>query len=137
MLFASAAIGGDYHTLSISNKTIPDFQITPAPFASALFTIENDGDLLEQTTTTGPTDYGDWISPKDSFSNYEVRATATSGSVSSGTVGSWLSLGTSRTWSRTQSSVGTSSVQLLIEIRHALTQIVRASATITLTATLS
>lgn len=127
-------MGGDHHTISISNRTIPDFAIAPT-VADARFSIENDGDLAEYSGSGGGlSDYGDWISPKDSFSNYEVRATESVGTVSSGTVGSWLSLGTARTWTRTHSGAGTSSVQLLIEIRHAITLIVRASATITLTA---
>lgn len=128
------AMGGDHHTISISNRTIPDFTFAPT-VADARFSIENDGDLAEYFGSGGGlSDYGDWISPKDSFSNYEVRATESVGAVSSGTVGSWLSLGTTRTWTRTHSGAGTSSVQLLIEIRHAITLVVRASATITLTA---
>lgn len=59
----------------------------------------------------------DWISPaSEAPGPYSVRATVLSGSLSSGTTGSWLALTSNRSWSRTRTSVGTSSCQLQLEI---------------------
>jgi hypothetical protein len=62
-------------------------------------------------------DLGDWVVPNGSANLYEVRATVNSGAVTTGTTGSWLSLGTTRTWTLTRSTVGISSVNLTIDIR--------------------
>ena len=60
---------------------------------------------------------GNWVVPNGSASLYEVRATVTSGAVTSGTTGSWLSLGTTREWTLTRDTVGNSAVSLTIDIR--------------------
>ena len=41
----------------------------------------------------------EWCKPAGTAGDYEVLATMLLGSLSSGTVGSWLNLGTTRTWS--------------------------------------
>lgn len=60
---------------------------------------------------------GDWVLPNGSANLYEVRATLTGGSLSSGTTGVWLPLSSTQTWTRTQSTGGSSFVALTIEIR--------------------
>lgn len=66
-----------------------------------------------------------------SASAYDVRATVTSGALTSGTTGAWLNLGTTRTW--TCSTVGgVESADLLIEVRDATTLVVVDSATVSL-----
>ena len=60
---------------------------------------------------------GDWVIPASSFNLYEVRATVVRGGVSSGTTGSWLSLGTTREWTLTRNTAGFATVELTIEIR--------------------
>lgn len=67
-------------------------------------------------------------------SDYEVRATLTSGSLTSGTTGTWLSLGTSRSWTRDRNTAGVSQAVMTIEIRNATTLVVLDSASVTLTA---
>lgn len=71
-----------------------------------------------------------------SASDYEVRATLSSGTTpSSGTLNTWQSLGTTRSWSQTRSlTVGTRECVLLIEIRLASSGDVLASASVTITA---
>jgi hypothetical protein len=64
-------------------------------------------DLLEQ-----------WVTPTSQASNYEVFATLNSGTLSGGTTGSWLSLGTTRDWYVTQTSVGSKVAELSIQIRR-------------------
>lgn len=71
-----------------------------------------------------------------SNSDYEVRATENVGTVTSGTVGSWLALSSNREWIITATSlvVEYNSCELLIEIRLVSTGVVQDSAVITLTA---
>lgn len=76
-----------------------------------------------------------WITPTSAAgAAYEARATVVSGSLSSGTTGSWLSLGTTRDWNVSRGSVGLSTCILTIEIRRASDSVVIDSATITLSA---
>lgn len=63
-------------------------------------------------------DLGDWVIPNGNASLYEVRATLNSGTLSSGTTGSWLALTSTRTWTVTRSVIGVSTANLTIEIRR-------------------
>lgn len=67
-------------------------------------------------------------------SAYECRATLNSGTLSSGTTGSWLALSSSREWTCVDSISDASPVEanLTIEIRNASTLVVQDSATVTL-----
>lgn len=67
-------------------------------------------------------------------SSYEVRATLTSGTLSAGTTGSWLSCSTDRSWTVTRGAFGIETAVVLIEIRDAGSGTVRDSATITISA---
>jgi hypothetical protein len=63
-------------------------------------------------------------------SDYEIRATlATGDAPTSGTLNTWLSLGTARTWSQSQAVDGQRSCTLTIEIRDSATQTVQGTAT--------
>lgn len=105
------------------------------PNQTATYTLEADGDIITATTAGGSVDAGDWISPKAAAGgNYEVRATVVSGSVSSGTTGSWLALSSDRTWTRSRVTSGTDTVVLTIEIRRTGTTTVLATCTRTLVA---
>lgn len=82
----------------------------------ASFALESDGDIA-----VNGSDVGDWLDPKASApSLYEVRATIVSGSLTSGTAGSWLALSTTRTWTRTDpANDGITEICVLtIEIRY-------------------
>jgi hypothetical protein len=68
--------------------------------------LQNDGDLA--TTQDGVVDTSaDWVLPATAAvaAQWEVKVDPTSGSMN-GTTGSWLSLGTTRSWSKT-SGTGT------------------------------
>lgn len=88
--------------------------------ATASFTISSTGGYSSVGTPFNPS--GTWLISGNA-SDYEVRYALTSGSVSSGTLNTWMSLGTSRTWVTTanrgaapnarQTAIGT------LEIRHA------------------
>ena len=75
-------------------------------------------------------DSGFWITPQTNMANFEVRATQLSGTMTTGTLNAWQNLGTSRAWTLTRASVGTSEASLLIEIRNAANSTVMDSATI-------
>jgi hypothetical protein len=101
---------------------------------TATYRLESDGDVISITTDFGSVDRGDWITPKSAApSDYQVLATVTSGSLSSGTAGTWLALSTTRSWTRTQEFTGSSDCTLTIQIRKG-TGSVLTSATITLSA---
>jgi len=68
-------------------------------------------------------------------SGYEVRVTATVGSVSSGTVGSWLPLSTTRTWTVERTILGTKTATLTVEIGLLGASSVLEAGTITMSAT--
>ena len=116
--------------VSLANLTVEAEQ--PEPVALAVYSLTSTG----KRQATG-IDEANWITPAMGMANYEVRATLLSGSVSSGSTGSWLSLGTTRSWTRDRASNGSASCGLLIEIRRTSDLSVVASASITLTATVS
>lgn len=98
--------------------------------ATAIYSLVNNGNI-NQSTDAGTSDIGDWILPKTNFSAYEAKVTMISGSLTSGTSGSWLSLGTTRDWEFGAVGPG-ASVSFTLEIRGAASTAVVASATITL-----
>jgi hypothetical protein len=130
LLAAFAAIGGDQIALSgVAVSSVGSGSQT------ATYTLESDGDVVRATTPLGSSDIGDWITPKASApSDYEVRATLNSGTLTSGTTGSWLALTSNRSWTLTQATVGAADpVDLTIEIRKG-SGATLASATVTLDA---
>lgn len=107
----------DGHKVSLSNVTATS---TGSANQTADYVLTNGGDVT-RTNNNVSADVGDWITPKDSFANYEVRATLNSGGLTSGTTGSWLNLGTTRSWACKDNIAGgggTMDANLTIEIRH-------------------
>ena len=130
LLAAFAAIGGDQ--IALSNVSVSS---TGAGSQTATYTLESDGDVMSDSSIFGPVDEGDWITPKaNAPSDYEVQATLNSGTLTSGTTGSWLALTSNRSWTLTQATVGAAdTVDLTIEIRKG-SGATLASATVTLDA---
>jgi len=59
-----------------------------------------------------------WVTPASSGNNYEVFATIVTGSVSFGTIGSWVATSGSPEWTRTTAGAGTiQSVSLSMQVR--------------------
>jgi hypothetical protein len=126
-------LGSAGYLVQLANASVSDNNIGAA---AAGYELQNDGDIIESTSIGGTIDLGDWITPKTAApGSFECRATVVSGSLSSGTTGAWLALSTSRTWSVTRATSGTSSCQLTIEIRLGTT--VLASATVMISATVT
>lgn len=69
-----------------------------------------------------------------SNSDYEARATLLSGTLTSGTTGSWQALSTTRTWTRNRTTIGQNTASITLEIRRVSDSVVLDSATITLDA---
>jgi hypothetical protein len=119
--------GGTFNGIANWSATAVDFG---AP-QTASYTIKSDGTIIDNSGTTGT-----WNGSTTAGSGYEVKATVTSGSLTSGTTGSWLSLSSNRSWSKTDSTAGGSSADaaFTLQIRAAGTTTVLDSATITLSA---
>jgi hypothetical protein len=58
-----------------------------------------------------------WVTPSSAASSYEIFATVISGAVSSGTIGSWVATSGNPTWTRNQVVVGSSIVELSMQVR--------------------
>jgi hypothetical protein len=87
---------------------------------------------FDENSTSTP--IGDWVIPNGSAAGYECRLTATTGTFSTGTMATWLALTSTRTWTVTQATVGVKQAIGTIEIRDATTLVVKATATVDLTA---
>lgn len=103
----------------------------PTGPVTAIYSVNSNGTV----TGNNVTQYS-WLLV-GSASDYEVRATLSSGTTpSSGTLNTWQGLGTSRSWSQTQTGpgVGTRGCVLGIEIRLASSGTVLASDSVEITA---
>lgn len=103
--------------------------------ATASIELQNDGDIVGAGNLAGGGDQGDWIAPRSAAGgNYEARWTNTSGTLSSGTAGTWQALSTTRQWAVSQTGVGTKTCTGTLEVRHAVNLSVLGSKSVTLTA---
>ncbi len=102
-----------------------------ATSASSALRIGNDGNVSQGENGTFTVDYA-WTG--EPASGFEVYASVTSGSTPSGaSLSTWLSLGTTRTWTLTNSASGTTKQSILaVQIRLAASGAVIASATVEL-----
>ena len=115
--------------VAFDNVGASDFAIYPDN-AYAYYEINSDGNVY---STGNPVEQ--WAFPTTAASDFEVYATLTLGSVSAGTFGSWLSLGTSRTWACSISGVGTQDAVISFEVRRTGTATVLDTWVVTLDAT--
>jgi hypothetical protein len=114
--------GGTFN--GIDDTTVSAIAVSSSQTAS--FTISSNG-----TYTSGT-----WNSSSTVGSGYEVKATLTSGSLTTGTTGSWLSLSSNRTWTLTDSTQDDNLERTVftLSIRAAGSATVLDTATITLQA---
>lgn len=135
------AVGGVWRryysafTLALTSSNVTGFVtqfIGEFSSCSAGIVLRNDGQLIKQETTgfgsgtlaeTPVT--GQWGTPLDagSAAGYEVRVTRLSGATPSGTLNTWLALGTTRSWGITVSGNAssipiTATSVLRVEIRR-------------------
>lgn len=121
-------------TIAITDTTAESEAVSPSA-ATATFRLTSAGNIEYTTGSNTVTDNGDWITPQTNMANYECRFDVTSGSLSSGTTGAWMSLSTTRTWTKQQVTNGTSTAIGTLQIRRTSDSTVMDTATITLTAT--
>ena len=101
---------------------------------SASLTVGNDGIV----TNSNFTDYSWLRTTNNSASSYEIRATFISGTQPGGQYGTWLNLGTFRSWTINRNSgAGTTTGTIQLSIRLASTQVVYSTVNVTLRATIS
>lgn len=107
----------------------PSHSVASPGTATATYSLTSAG--LE--TATGSSN-NTWLLA-GSAADYDVRLTINSGTLTSGTSGSWLNLGTTRTWTLQRSgAIGISTTNTTVEIRSASTLTVLATATVIFTA---
>ncbi len=123
-------------TVVLSTRTVYDYGDDET--ATAKFKLDADGIAYFMRSVQDAGVYqaisGEW-KLSGAAADYEHRATIVSGSVSTGTTGSWLGGGTDREWTRVRATAGTSTVVLDIEIRATSTTTTLVTARITLQAT--
>lgn len=118
--------------ISVTDQTISDFT-GGARSASTGYRLTSGGQADGLVNVTW-SNLEQWCTPTSAASDYEVLATLVTGSLSSGTTGSWLALSSTQTWTRT-ASVGTSQFcSFTVQIRKTGTSTVLDSATINLEA---
>jgi hypothetical protein len=125
-------LGGDPGPrVFLQNAGAGDTAIDPAS-AAAGFELTSGG-IGQRVVNATPTTLFTWLR-SGSAGDYECRMSNVSGTVSTGTVGSWLLLSSTRGWGVSKSGVGIKTYVGTLEIRDASTLVVLASCTITLTA---
>lgn len=80
------------------------------------------------------TDAEQWCTPTSVSGDYEALVTVTSGTLSSGTAGSWLALSSNREWTRVANVPQYQTCEFTVQIRKIGTSTVLDTATITLEA---
>lgn len=86
--------------------------------ANAEYRLGSDGVAYTRTGTNSYTSVGNWCTPTSLAGDFEVLATPTTGTTSSGTTGSWLALTSTQTWAVTANIGATKSCTMTVEVRR-------------------
>lgn len=86
--------------------------------ATATYALSSTGDILASVSSSNVVDVGDWISPQSGMAGYAVFASRLSGVTITGTLDTWLALSSSRSWTITRSTTGTSTATMSVQIRR-------------------
>jgi hypothetical protein len=105
MMLMGAAAGANF-VAEVGNASA--FALDPSD-ATATVTLNTDG-----TSSSSGSGTGNWSRP-GAVPSASVRCTVTGGSLSSGTTGTWLALSSSRSWTRTRTTLGTSNATITLE----------------------
>ena len=112
-LLAGAAAGSKLNpAVNGASYSLNAFAFDPQA-ATASLEVNTNGDLILTGIVVSTVA---WLLSGPS-SSYEVQATVTSGTLTSGTTGSYLALSSSRTWSVVRSTLGTSDATISVTIR--------------------
>lgn len=121
-----ASNAGDF--IGISDATINDTVV--AGTASGTYQLTSGG-KYNYIRAHASTITGDWVIPNGNAGNYEALVTVTSGTLTSGTAGSWVSLGTTQSWVKTVTNAA-ASVTFTLSLRIAATGVVVKTITVTI-----
>lgn len=128
---ASSGGGGGGAVVSLPPLITVD-ESFPGPAAvSAMLSFDNDGQF---TKSDEPTAIYNYLTPDGAGAgtDYSIRFTITSGTMTAGTTGSWVSF--PHSWTKTRAVAGFSEVEGTLEIRLTSTGEVLASALVTMSA---
>ena len=131
-IFLGTDIVWQLPTVNITDQSI---QVTnPSTRATAGYRLNSSG-IAESLSNLAYTTLETWLL-SGAASDYEVRVTLSSGTLSSGTTGTWQNLGTSRSWTVVDTTFDgiISEADIVVEIRDATTLMILDSATINLQA---
>lgn len=113
-LLGTGASGTTPDVVNFSDQSI--YSGTSSP-ATAGYRVNSDGFDYENVQNVYSV-LTQWVTPASAGGNYEVFATVTSGSLTTGTTGSWLATSTNPTWTRSNGSVGTTqAVTMTMQVR--------------------
>lgn len=131
-----ALLGTGNVVILITNQTIADATTQPI-IPRATYRLSSNGKVYQGTVPGGFTELETWCTPTSQAGNYEALVTVGTGVLTSGTVGSWVALSTTRDWYLEETMVeNTAYCQFTVQIRRIGTSTVLDSATIDLYASL-
>ena len=130
-ILLTAPVGGASGAVTLPASLSAESSIETPGTATASITLDEDG--LYETSTEPGAGYP-WFTPDSAGvgADYQIRFAVTSGSVSSGTIDTWLSF--PQTWTRARTLVGISTVSGTLEIRLTATGVVQDSCALSLSA---
>lgn len=131
MVFNGTLLGGRGVGINLAEAAYADTETYPDAAESG-FQLSSDG-----TAAADVSSVPNWLVGSTNGAAYECRATIVSGTPTSGTTGSWLNLGTNRSWSVSRSSLGTKSFVFDLEVGPAGANSALKTARITLSATVA
>jgi hypothetical protein len=108
----TALLVGQFGGSSVNIDSVNVIEIGSSP-ATALYELQSNGQIVY--TNQFGTEF--WVNPPSAAADYEVRATLISGDTPTGTLNTWLNLGTTRTWLLMAASTALR-CSLTIEIRR-------------------
>jgi hypothetical protein len=126
----------DFYGKGGATVNFNDAVVTAAgvPSQSAGYRINTNG-FVYQVVNGVDTSLGQWVTPSSAGGNYEVYATLVSGTLSSGTTGSWVATSGTPLWTRVAVISGTiNTVELGMDVRATGTGTVLDSWSVTLEA---
>ena len=128
-------LGAGGYKVTLTDRSVYSSGFSPVATTGGYYLTS--GGLVQVDQGVGLTTVDNWVVPAGAASIFEVFATITSGTVTTGTTGSWLALSSTRSWTKTRSgTAGISQVFLAMQIRQIGTTTVLATANIDITAEL-
>lgn len=116
LLMGGGESSGTYSDVYLSNQFVSSMG---SGTQAATYRLSNTGVVQGISSGHAPTTLESWLLG-GTASDYEARVTGVAGSLTGGTVGSWLNLGTTRDWYISETTPEWSaSCEFLVEIRKA------------------